>query len=285
MDRTITNTLGMKFALIPAGEFLMGSPAGERDAREIEKPQRPVRIAGPFYLGIHEVTRGQFRRFLDETGSSTDAEKDGRGGWGCDEKTGAHEQDPRYTWRNPGFVQTDEHPVVDVSWNDAVAFAAWLSRKEGKRYRLPTEAEWEYACRAATTSRFWCGDNPEGLAAVGNIADWTFREKYPESPGITARDGFVYTAPVGRFRANEFGLYDMHGNVWEWCSDPYHDRYVPLLPEAAPTDSAEPQARPVRGGSWDDEPRDCRSAATLRHLRSDRSFGIGFRLVLEPPGR
>jgi formylglycine-generating enzyme required for sulfatase activity len=285
MDRPITNSIGMTFALIPAGAFLMGSPAGDRDASDLEKPQHRVRIAEPFYLGIHEVTRGQFRRFVDETGYSTDAEKDGRGGWGCDVQAGTREQDPRYTWRDPGFVQTDEHPVVNVSWNDAVAFAGWLSRKEGKRYRLPTEAEWEYACRAGTTGRFWFGDNPEGLAAVGNVADRTLREKSPESPGIAARDGYVYTAPVGRFRANAFGLSDMHGNVWEWCSDEYRDHYYPLLSEEAPTASSEPPARPVRGGSWDDEPRHCRSAATLRHLRDDRSFSVGFRLVLVPPGR
>jgi formylglycine-generating enzyme required for sulfatase activity/serine/threonine protein kinase len=282
MAPTITNAIGMRFALIPTGAFLMGLPADDRDATVIEKPRRRVWIAKPFYLGIHEVTRGQFRRFVDETGYTTDAEKDGHGGWGCNEKAGTREQDPRYTWRDPGFIQTDEHPVVNVSWNDAVAFADWLSREEGKVYRLPTEAEWEYACRSGTTSRFWCGDDPGGLAAVGNVADETYRARYPDSPGIATRDGFVYTAPVGHFRASAFGLYDMHGNVWEWCSDGYRDHYVPLSTQDAPTESSEPPARAVRGGSWDDEPRYCQSAATLRHLRGDRSFSIGFRLVLSP---
>ena len=104
--------------------------------------------------------------------------------------------------------------MVNVTWNDSVAFAHWLSRKEGKSYRLPTEAEWEYACRAGTTTRFSSGDNEEGLAAVGNVRDGTAKEKYPNwARTIAARDGYVFTAPVGRFQSNAFGLYDMHGNV------------------------------------------------------------------------
>ena len=146
--------------------------------------------------------------FVDETGYQTEAEKDGKGGWGWNEETRDLEQNPRYTWRSPGFEQTDEHPVVNVSWNDALAFIAWLTRKEGRSYRLPTEAEWEYACRAGTTTRYSCGDDPESLAAVGNIADGTLKARYPELGTIRARDGYIYTAPVGRFQPNAFGLYD-----------------------------------------------------------------------------
>jgi formylglycine-generating enzyme len=107
-----------------------------------------------------------------------------------------------------------------VSWNDAVAFCEWLGKKEGKNYRLPTEAEWEYACRAGTTTRYFCGDDAEALPEVGNVMDATAREKYPDwKSTISGFDGFVSTAPVGKFRANAFGLYDMHGNVCEWCAD------------------------------------------------------------------
>ncbi len=209
---TITNSLGMKFAPIKAGEFLMGSPDTDRDAFDDEKPQHRVRITRPFYLGVYEVTRGQFRRFVDDSGYQTEAEKDGKGGWGWNEDAKKFEQNPRYTWREAGFEQTDLHPVVNVSWNDAVAFAEWLSRKEGKTYRLPTEAEWEYACRAGTTTRYFCGDDAEALAEVGNVADATAREKYPDwKSTIAVRDGFVYTAPVGRYRPNAWGLHDMHG--------------------------------------------------------------------------
>src|SRR5262249_5278878 len=161
-----------------------------------EHPQHEVRITRPFYLGVTEVTRGQFRLFVDEEGYRTEAEKDGKGGYGWNEEKKTFEQNPRYTWQSPGFEQTDEHPVVNVSWNDAQAFVGWLSRKEGETYRLPTEAEWEYACRAGTTTRYSCGDDPEGLVAVGNIADETAKVKYPDWTTIAARDGFVYTAPV-----------------------------------------------------------------------------------------
>jgi formylglycine-generating enzyme required for sulfatase activity len=172
-----------------------------------------------------------------------------------------------------------------VSWNDAVAFAEWLSREEGRAYRLPTEAEWEYACRAGTTGRYSCGDDPEGLAAVGNTSDGTAREKEPDRRGISARDGYIYTAPVGRFRPNGLGLYDMHGNVWEWCSDEYSDGFYDTTPPGDATSPSEAPARGVRGGSWDDEPRFCRSAVSLRFRRNHRSFSIGFRLVLVPSGR
>jgi len=208
----------MKLVLIPAGEFLMGSPEGEGETDE--HPQHEVRITRPFYLGVTEVTRGQFRLFVDGSAYKTEAEKDGKGGYGLIEEPKKFEQNPRFTWQNPGFEQTDEHPVVNVSWNDAQAFITWLSQKEGKTFRLPTEAEWEYACRAGTKTAYFSGDDAETLAAFGNIADATASEKHPEwTWSIAARDRYVYTAPVGRFRANAFGLYDMHGNVTEWCQD------------------------------------------------------------------
>ena len=216
-SKLITNSIGMKLTLIPAGTFLMGSPDSDKNAHDDEKPQHRVRITRPFYLGVYEVTRGQFRRFVDDSGYQTEAEKDGKGGCGWNEDAKKFEQNPRYTWLNPGFEQTDLHPVVNVSWNDAVAFAEWLGRKEGRTYRLPTEAEWEYACRAGTTTLYFPGDDAEALAEVGNVADATAREKYPDwTYAIAVRDGFVYTAPVGRYRLNAWGLHDMHGNVWEW---------------------------------------------------------------------
>ena len=204
-----------------------------------------MRITRPFYLGATEVTRGQFRRFVDEAGYQTEAEKDGKGGYGWNEEKKTFEQDPRYTWQNAGFEQTDEHPVVNVSWNDAVAFAAWLSRKEGRTYRLPTEAEWEYACRAGTTTRYSSGDDPEGLAAVGNV-------------------GGKGTAPVGRYNPNAWGLFDMHGNVWEWCSDGYAADYYKRSPVDDPQGAEGAADRVARGGGWSDGPRFARSACRRR---------------------
>ena len=188
----------MRLALIPAGEFLMGSDESDTDAYDDEfvdkaagKMQKHrVRITRPFYLGVTEVTRGQFRRFVDEAGYQTEAEKRARGAMVGTRRRRSSSRIPKFTWQNAGFEQTDDHPVVNVSWNDAQAFVAWLSRKEGKTYRLPTEAEWEYACRAGTTTRYFFGDDPEGMAAFGNIADGTSKEKYPNA-GRRSRRGTV----------------------------------------------------------------------------------------------
>ncbi len=253
--RAITNTIGMKFELIPAGEFLMGSTHDDKDASDDEKPQHRVRITRPFYLGATEVTRGQFRRFVNDTGFRTEAETNGEGGFGLNE-AGEWVLDPKYTWQNPGFEQTDEHPVVNVSWNDAVAFAAWLSRKEGTTYRLPTEAEWEYACRAGTTTKYSSGDDPESLATVGNIADGTAKEKNPNwTWAIAAHDGFVYTAPVGRYHPNAWKLFDMHGNVFEWCSDGYAADYYRRSPVNDPPGADGASFRVFRSECWHGTPR------------------------------
>ena len=292
--KELTNSIGMKLTLIPAGEFLMGSDESDPDAFDDEfldkaggKTQKHrVRITRPFYLGVTEVTRGQFRRFVDEAGYQTEAEKDGKGGWGWNEATKKFEQNPKFTWQNAGFEQTDDHPVVNVSWNDAQAFVGWLSRKEGKTYRLPTEAEWEYACRAGTTTRYCFGDDPEGLAAFGNIADATAKEKFPDwTWAIAARDGYVYTAPVGRYQPNAWGLFDMHGNVWEWCSDGYAADYYKQSPVDDPPGAVQASDRVIRGGSWGNRPRGARSANRNGYEPEIRDNDLGFRLALEESDR
>ena len=169
----------MKLVLIPAGEFLMGSPDSDKDAEDDEKPQHRVRITRPFYLGAHEVTRGQFRRFVDETGYRTEAEKNDAGGLGYDAQSKKLKQDRKFNWLNPGFEQTDEHPVVNVSWNDSVAFAEWLSRKEGRTYRLPTEAEWEYACRAGTKTQLSVRRRSGGAGGRGQRDRWDGEAEVP----------------------------------------------------------------------------------------------------------
>ncbi len=285
LDLITTKTAGIRLKLIPAGEFLMGSADGDKDALGWEKPQHRVRITKPFYLGVTEVTRGQFRVFVNDMGYKTEAEKDGKGAYGWNEETKRFELNPRYTWQNPGFEQTDEHPAVNVSWNDAQAFIAWLSQKEGKAFRLPTEAEWEYSCRAGTATRYFSGDDPEGLAAVANVADGTGKEKYPDWTTIAARDGYVSTAPVGRFQANAFGLYDMHGNVWEWCQDWYDAEYYKRSPVDDPPGPSEASRRVIRGGGWISEPRGCRSASRYRRVPADRDSALGVRLALGQSGR
>jgi formylglycine-generating enzyme required for sulfatase activity len=278
----LTTRVGsIKLKRIPGGEFLMGSPETDKDSRPEERPQHHVRIS-PFYLGVTEVTRGQFRLFVDQTGYRTEAEKDGKGGIGWNEESRGFVQHPRFTWRNPAFEQTDEHPVVNVSWNDAVEFCKWLSRVEGQTFRLPTEAEWEYACRAGTTTRFSGGDDPETLATVANVADAAARAKYPNwTWAIAGRDGYVYTAPVGRFHPNGFGLYDMHGNVWEWCSDGYMADYYEHSPVDDPPGPSGIAHRLIRGGSFSRDPRDARSAYRLspHRLTVFRSMDLGFRVA------
>lgn len=178
--RTHTNTLGMKFIEIKPGEFTMGSPANEA-GRQDDETQHRVKISKAFMLGVHEVTRGQFAAFVKDT----DWETSGLVFGPTAQVSVVVRVD---SWRNPGFEQEDSHPVVDVSWNDAIAFALWLSRKEGKSYRLPTEAEWEYACRAGTTTVYHWGDDPDHGKGWLNGAGLELKEKVSFSgdwPGFT----------------------------------------------------------------------------------------------------
>lgn len=244
----VTNTIGLKLVRIPAGEFVMGSPPEEKGRRD-DEPQRKVRLTQAFDLGQFEVTRGQFRRFVEATGYKTDAERGIRGGYGFDEATQRLAgPDKQYSWRFTGFPQTDEHPVVNVSWNDATAFCQWLSGLEQRTYRLPTEAEWEYACRAGTTTAYANGGDAGKLIEVGNIVDALAKEKFPDRIAIAGRDGHVFTAPVGSFRPNAFGLHDMHGNVWEWCVDWFGPPSTG--PQIDPRGPAVGKDKVIRGGDW-----------------------------------
>jgi formylglycine-generating enzyme required for sulfatase activity len=290
-----TNSIGMKLVVVPAGEFFMGStpqqihqvrrgdPTFRKEWERQEQPQHHVQVSRPFLWGACEVTRGQFREFVESTRYVTDSQRDGKGGMGFDAATGEFKQDPHFNWQNPGFVQSDDQPVVNVSWNDAVAFCQWLSTKEKLSYRLPSEAEWEYACRAGTTTLYAYGDDPEGLAAAGNVADSAAREKFPKWSGISARDGHVFTAPVGSFRPNAFGLFDMHGNVWEWCRDWFEESYYAKAPEKDPTGPAAGTVRVFRGGSWYDAASLCRSAFRYWDVPTYRDYFVGFRVAVDLP--
>jgi formylglycine-generating enzyme required for sulfatase activity len=293
----MTNSIGMKLVLIPRGKFRMGSPEGEKGREANEGPQHEVEITRPFYLGQYTVTRGQFRRFVQDTGYKTEAEIDGTGGNGYEAATRRFARKPAYTWRDPGFAQTDEHPVVNVSWNDAVAFCRWLSCKEGRDYRLPTEAEWEYSCRAGAATRFYHGDDEAGLRHLANVADKSFAAKFDQDyvnkdfPKATqdwlARvpwdDGFPFTAPVGQFRPNLFGLYDMHGNVWQWCTDWYDKDYYGRSPRQDPQGPESGSARVFRGGCWLNPDLYCRAACRLINKPPHFcSIGIGFRVQARP---
>jgi formylglycine-generating enzyme required for sulfatase activity len=259
LSRNIVNSLGMKLALIPAGRFQMGS--GEsKEVDGADNPRHEVRITRDFYLGTYHVTVGEFRKFVNAANYKTDAERDGKGGYGII-PTGA-EQNPKFTWRNPNFAQSDDCPVVNVSWNDATAFCKWLSGKEGKEYRLPTEAEWEYACRAGSTTRFSFGDDERLLGGYAwhseNSADKTH--------------------PVGQKKPNAFGLYDMHGNARQWCADWYGEKYYAASPVDDPGGPDFGTGRVLRGGAFSTS-AEYSSATRMSGAVDDRNYATGFRVA------
>ncbi|HRX62977.1 MAG TPA: formylglycine-generating enzyme family protein [Candidatus Competibacter sp.] len=275
--------LGPEMIVIEAGRFVMGSPSNEAGRLEREGPQREIVVVHPFTIARCETTVAEFRTFVVATGYVTQAEA----GEGCtvlNEAGTDSEQRKDWNWRDPGFPQTDAHPVVCVSWNDAVAYAEWLSRRTGQPYRLPTEAEWEYAARAGSTaSRFW-GDDPNAGCDYANAADQALKRHYSESKGsfATCDDGTIYTAPVGHFQRNAFGLSDMLGNVWEWVRDYYADTLdsVPADGTAWEGPPGENGARRVvRGGGWYFDPEFVRSAYRNRLSSNGANIFLGFRLA------
>ena len=298
--KQITNSIGMKLTLVPSGEFMMGSgESAEETAAFFNKTYggiltretlqgrasaAPRANHKPFYLGTYHVTRGQFRQFVADAAYKSDAEKGdrpGANGWNSDTK--AFDFNEKYSWRNAGFEQTDEHPVLNVNWNDAVAFCQWLGHKEGKNYRLPTEAEWEYACRAGTTTRYNSGDDPETLAKVGNVADAKATALFPDwEYAIKGNDGFVFTSPVGSFKPNAFGLYDMHGNAFQWCADWYGDSYYAGSPTDDPRGPKTGSDRVIRGSGWLSGSTGCRSAFRFHSSPACRYSHLGFRVCLLP---
>ncbi|MBI5749278.1 MAG: formylglycine-generating enzyme family protein, partial [Nitrospinae bacterium] len=246
---------GMELIFVKGGCYQMGDTFG--DGESDEKPMHEVCV-DDFYMGKYEVTVGEFRGFVNATGYRTDAEKNTGGVNGCF----AYDQDDKEkqwnwrewaSWKRPNKYQENEdnHPVACISWNDAKAFIEWMGRKSGKNYRLPTEAEWEYAARGGTTGRNYWGNSKEEACRYANVAD---RTKLPGGSSWNDKhecdDGYAFASPVGRFQANAFGLYDMMGNVWEWCSDWYADDYYRKSPKNNPEGVNSGQSRVIRGGSW-----------------------------------
>jgi formylglycine-generating enzyme required for sulfatase activity len=260
--KEITNSIGMKLVLIPAGKFVMGSPASEAE-REAGEDQHEVAITRPFYLGVHTVTQSQFTKVMD---------------------------------KNPSFFQprnggSPDHPAEQVRWGDARAFCTKLSafpeeKKAGRTYRLPSEAEWEYACRAGTTTTFNVGDalsseraNINGKVPYGGAEKGPFLRR---------------TAKVGSYPPNAWGLYDMHGNVYEWCNDWYDPDYYQKSPKENPTGPERGVVATgfesnffvvVRGGCWLDEGRACRSARRFRLQQTEPYRWTGFRVACDVAGK
>jgi len=289
------NSIGLRLVEIPAGEFQMGSgESGEQIARAFpdngrkpdyfsdELPQHRIRITRPFLLGKYEVTIGEYRKFVEETGYRTEAERDGLGGWGYNPEIQQCEgRRPQFHWKNPGFPQTDRHPVLNVTWNDAVAFCQWLSKKEKRTYRLPTEAEWEYACRAGTKTRYIDGDDPAGLFTMSRTLNPKVSDpKLHVQEVLIPRDGSIpFTAPVGSFSANPFGLHDMHGNAWEWTADWYGEEYFRTSPVDDPTGPPTGKVRVRRGGGWNSFPLWVRASFRNWNTPASRCVNLGFRVA------
>ncbi|MEO8124026.1 MAG: SUMF1/EgtB/PvdO family nonheme iron enzyme [Burkholderiales bacterium] len=279
-----------EMVVVVAGNFLMGSPSTEGERRNNEGPQRSVTIARNFALGRNEVTVADFRRFLQAENYATDAERN-VGNRGCivlEVRQQKFVWTPELSWRNPGHEQTDRHPVVCVSWNDAQAYLQWLSRQAGQTYRLPSEAEWEYAARAGSgSSRPW-GDDLKEACRNANVADQTKHPKFGTSwvkSSHDCNDGHWYTAPVGSYAANRFELNDMIGNVWEWTQDCYDEKaYAGKTPnDGRPYEVAGCAERVLRGGSWGNEPQYARSAVRVSQPSTARGDGIGLRVARTMP--
>ena len=235
-----------EMTVVPPGAFLMGSPDSEAGRMDHEGPQRLVTISKPIAVSRFEVTVGQYAGFVQETGHDS--------GNACVVWTGVDggEVVTGKNWLDPNFFQSEDQPVVCISWNDARAYIDWLSRTTGKPYRFLSESEWEYMARAGTTTRYFFGDSEEEICRFANVPDVSAE---PDSRGsnwqyVSCDDGYgVQTAPVGSYAPNAFGLYDVHGNVWEWTQDCYRDSFVGAPTDGSPWLTAECEVRVVRGGS------------------------------------
>ena len=254
----------MEFLWVPGGSFQMGQTEPEKEylIKEMgrdkyekycanELPRHRVCIDG-FWMGKYEVTNAQYRCFKS----------------GHDSKS--------YKGHS---LNGDKQPVVEISWEDVVAYVDWLSVKSNRKFRLPTEAEWEYACRAGTATVCFWGDDASPACRYANVGDQTAQREWPTWRVFDCEDGFKVTAPVGSFQPNSFGLYDMLGNVWEWCSDWFGENYYKDSPEQNPQGFASGIYRIARGSSWDNPPRYVRSASRNKRKPVNRGYHIGFRLV------
>lgn len=261
-----------EMVVIPAGSFTMGSPASEASRDNDEGPQR-VTFARDFAVGRFEVTRGQYAAFVRATGRA-----DG-GDCFTVNASGSSEQTASATWRNPGFTQGEDHPVVCVSWEDARAYVAWLNTQTRGGYRLLSEAEWEYAARADTPTPFVWGSDANGGCAFANGADATARARYSTWSTSTCSDGALNTSAAGSYRANAFGLSDMIGNVWEGTQDCYAGSLDAVPSNGSANETGSCSDRVNRGGSWLSIPRYLRSAFRNGDSPSDRFDYMGFRVA------
>jgi formylglycine-generating enzyme required for sulfatase activity len=252
--------------VLPAGRFKQGS-AG---SASFEKPLHWVAIAHPFAISTSAVTLDEFRAFITATGRDMQ---------GCDVYDGEWKHRPESSWENPGFVQTGSHPVTCTSWDDAKAYAAWLSVQTGHRYRLPSASEWEYAARGGGEADQPWGTDGSGACASANVADQSAAHRYPGWNVFGCDDGYVYTAPVGSFKPNAFGLNDMLGNVFQWTEDCWHEDYKGAPVDGAARTDGDCSEHELRGGSWFSTPAFVRADYRNHFAANYRTSSVGIRLV------
>lgn len=278
---------GPQMVVLPAGVSLMGSSpqeiallkkqyAASAEFFDSEATQITVRIPQALAVGRSHVTRGEFAAFAEATGFKSDG--------GCDVFDGKDwKTDAAASWQAPGFAQDNQHPVVCVNVDEALAYAKWLSDKTGKTYRLLSEAEAEYAARGAVQAtpqpRYFFGDKDRDLCTYANVADRTGEAKFPSWSGAPCKDGFVFTAPVASFKPNPFGLYDVAGNVWTWTSDCWNDTNAGNPGDGSARTSGDCNFNVIRGGSWLDGPQLQRTDLRNYNRGARRYNVLGFRIA------
>ena len=252
--------LAPRMLVIPAGEFTMGSPATEPGRMPNEGPRRRVRIGYPLAVSMFPIVVGEYTAFVAESGHKSAAS--------CATlESGQFRSVEGRDWRNPGFPQTMISPVTCIDFNDATAYAAWLSKKTGRNYRLLSEAESEYANRAGTTTAHWWGDDHNAACEFANGLDQAAQAAIPSSTASTCRDGFAFTSPAGKFKPNAFGLFDTAGNVSSWTADCWSEDYARAPTDGSANAAGDCGTRMLRGGSW--------ASGDLR-AASRRGYPIGY---------
>jgi formylglycine-generating enzyme required for sulfatase activity/uncharacterized caspase-like protein len=265
-----------EMVVVPAGRFTIGSPTNESGRYDAEGPQYAVSIAKPYAAGKFHITLDQFGAFVAETGYDAGSK--------CQTYEGGKFLDRQgRSWRNPGFAQNGSHPAVCLNWNDAKAYVGWLTKKTGKSYRLLTETEWEYAARAGSTTRYFFGDEDKDFCLYGNGADQSTKNNSGALPAwavvVPCNDGYVYTSPVGNFLPNAFGLYDMHGNAWQWLEDCWHQNYQGAPSDGSAWTTGDCGSRVLRGGNWGIGPAYLRAASRMTYATAARFPSDGFRVA------
>jgi formylglycine-generating enzyme required for sulfatase activity len=258
--------------VLPLGRFKQGSSRTETAAARTEQPQHWVTINQSLAMTTNAVTVENFAAFVDATHHDMKA---------CDTYDGQWRHRTEADWKHPGFAQTNTHPVTCVSWNDAKAYAAWLSEKTGHRYRLPSASEWEFAARAVRIPGLRGLAAGTGACAYGNVADQSLTRRFRDLPGFPCSDGYVFTAPVGSFKVSAFGLDDMLGNVFEWTEDCWHPDYQGAPVDGSARSGGDCSEHELRGGSWSSNPGFVRFSARNHFAANYRASSFGIRLVRE----